>query len=519
MSRVGRLLPALCVVALCVALIFVVRRGGDAPTTSDAAVIESYVRLATQGLLRLGAYSRFQWHHPGPLYFYVLAPFYVFGGSTTSTLNAGAAAISFACVWLVASVLIRRRPSMAVATGAMLLLLAFRSGEALASPWNPHVTLLPMLALLVVTADVIAGAAGIASIRSDVLTSLAGRAHVAVMPVALLRGALAFARACAGAVVSSDSRAWRRSLVVTGCALLVAWVLPAWEQLTGTPHGNITELWRFFVQQSRPGQTLAIAVSAWSDMFTGLLRPDYYVAHGWPFVESPVKWAEWTTLGVLAAVAVRSAICVRRRESFSAALGALVLLVAAIALWSTRHIDDRIFDHDVFWMVGLGALALALLLDALLTLALRRASSGIVARGVAVVLIAGTCWPVFDEVRAKSAASLHPSSAGLTARALANDLETYMQREGVTRPLVLIDQDAWEYVAGAVLDLQKRGRLVSFEEDWVVMFTPEFRVTGREDVVITIAVGPLHQQLAAKGAREISAHEPVFAHVERVSRP
>ncbi len=518
MSRVGRLLPALCVIALCVALLFVVRRGGDAPTTSDTAVIESYVRLATQGALRLGAYSRFQWHHPGPLYFYVLAPFYVFGGSTTSTLNAGAAAISFACVWLVASVLIHRRPSMAVATGAMLVLLAVRSSEALASPWNPHVTLLPMLALLVVTADVVAGAAGSLPYVA-VLASLAAQAHVAVMPVALVLGALAFVRACAGAVMPQDTRAWRRSLIVTGCALLAAWVLPAWEQLTGTPHGNITELWRFFVQQSRPDQTLATAVSAWSDMFTGLLRPDYYVAHGWPFVESPVKWAEWTTLGVLAAVAVRSAICARRRESFSAVLGVLVLLVAAIALWSTRHIDDRIFDHDVFWMVGLGAIAFALLLDALLTLALRSASSGVVARGVAVVLIAGTCWPVFDEVRTKTAASLHPSPAGLTARALADDLDTYMQREGVTRPLVLIDQDAWEYVAGAVLDLQKRGRLVSFEEDWVVMFTPEFRVTGREDAVITIAVAPLHQQLAAKGVREISAHDPVFAHVERVSRP
>lgn len=516
-SRAVRLLSAAFVVALCGGVIVIARHGADAPSTSDSAVIESYTRLATHGALRLGAYSRFQWHHPGPLYFYLLAPFYVVGGATASALNAGAAAISFACTWLIGAVLLRRRPTLALALGAALLLLSFRAHEALASPWNPHITLLPMLALLVVSADVIAGTAGSLPFVA-VLASVAGQAHVAVMPVALLLGALALLRGCIGAV-GAHSSAWRRSLVVTACVLMAAWALPAWEQLTGTPHGNLTELWRFFIQQARHGQTLAVAVSAWSDMFTGLLRPDFYVARGWPFVESPVKWAEWTTLGVLVGVAVRSAICLRRREWFSAVLGGCVLLVATVALWSTTRIEERIFDHDVFWMVGLGMLALSLLLDAVITLAWRGRAPMTLVSILATALLAVACWPVINEVRARTAASFQPSPAALTARALANDLDAYMQREGVTRPLVLIDQDAWEYVAGAVLDLQKRGRLVSFEEDWVVMFTPEFRMTSREDAVITVAVAALHQQLAARGVREISAHDPVFAHVEAVRRP
>jgi len=481
-------------------------------------VVESYTRLATRGVLRLGAYSRFQWHHPGPLYFYLLAPFYALGGGTTSALNAGAAALSAACLWLTGSVLLHRRPSLALTSGAVFALLGFRAHEALASPWNPHITLLPMLALLVVSADVVAGGAGSLPFVA-LLASVAGQAHVAVMPSALLLGGLAFLRACLGAALSPHRQVWRRSMLITLCVLGAAWALPAWEQLTATPHGNITELWRFFIEQARTGQTLRVAVSAWSDMFTGLLRPDFYVAHGWVFVESPVTWAEWTTLAVLAALTTRVLLDLQRRDAFGAALGTLVLLVAGVALWSTLRIEDKIFDHDVFWMVGLGTLAFALVLDGVLTRVWRGVESSRLAYVAALVLLAGASWPAISHVRARTAASLVPPAPALTARALANDLEVYMTREGVRRPLVLIDQDAWEYVAGAVLDLQKRGRLVSFEEDWVVMFTPEFRKTGEEDVVITVAAAPMHQQLVARGVREISAHESVFAHVERISRP
>jgi hypothetical protein len=42
----------------------------------DGALIESYTLLATQGKLVVGPYSRYGWHHPGPLYFWMAAPFY-----------------------------------------------------------------------------------------------------------------------------------------------------------------------------------------------------------------------------------------------------------------------------------------------------------------------------------------------------------------------------------------------------------------------------------------------------------
>jgi hypothetical protein len=38
-------------------------------TSSDLAITELYTELATRGELLAGPYSRFGWHHPGPIYF------------------------------------------------------------------------------------------------------------------------------------------------------------------------------------------------------------------------------------------------------------------------------------------------------------------------------------------------------------------------------------------------------------------------------------------------------------------
>jgi hypothetical protein len=178
------------------------------------------------------------------------------------------------------------------------------------------------------------------------------------------------------------------------------------------------------------------------------------------------------------------------------------------------------FDHDVFWIAGIGALSFALVVDAAGSLLLRGRSVWIPAAWclcAGLLFIAGVS--AVRQLNDRVEASKHPPAAAVIARTLAQDLETYMATERVSRPLIKIDQDAWEYVAGAILELQKRGRPVSVEEDWVVMFTPEFRATGREDAVVTIAMPPEHLRLTERGVRMISAHEPVYAHVSERTTP
>jgi hypothetical protein len=507
----------LVVVGFCVALILLARRADDAPATSDTAVIESYTLLASKAQLLVGAYSRFQWHHPGPLYFFALAPFYALSGDRTAGLSAGAAALSVISIAIIIAVLHRRRPVLAVCTGIALVWFSWRAAEALASPWNPHVPLLPIAALIVVTADVMAGTAMLLPVVA-VLASLAGQAHIALLPCAALLGILATCRGLVGATFGAARRTWRRALITTAAALLVTWALPIYEQFTSAPRGNVTELWRFFVEQSRHGQPLSTAVSAWSDMLAGPLRPDFYVAHGWPFIESPVLWAEWLTLAELSAALVYSVRAARRAEPFGCALGALIVVASGVALWSTTRIEDRIFDHDVFWISVIGVLNLALVLDlATARIAVRISSRSSRLAATAVLLLALCAGAAVSQLNRVVQGSFNPPTEARAARTLASDLAAYLNRANVVRPLIRIDQDAWGVAAGAILDLQKRGRIVSVEDDWVVMFTPVFRMTGREDAVITIAMPPEHLRLVDRHQPVISSVDPIYAHVSPVS--
>ncbi len=101
-------LGSAAVAAASVALGLWARQGADATPTSDIAVIESYTLLASQGNLLLGPYSRFQWHHPGPLYFFWMVPFYVLSGFRTTGLYAGALALNLLSLSLIVWVLARR---------------------------------------------------------------------------------------------------------------------------------------------------------------------------------------------------------------------------------------------------------------------------------------------------------------------------------------------------------------------------------------------------------------------------
>src|SRR5262249_39650049 len=124
-----------------------------------------------------------------------------------------------------------------------------------------------------------------------------------------------------------------RALLTSVAVLLLLWALPLAEQLTRTP-GNISQLWTFFVSESHPGQRFASAFSAWSDMLVGLLRPDFVVASGIRFRESPILWVEALAAVQMLGLIVTIALAVKARRGFVASLATLLLLVSLLTLWS-----------------------------------------------------------------------------------------------------------------------------------------------------------------------------------------
>lgn len=504
-------LAALVCAAAILGFVLLARSAGDAPSTSDAAVIESYTRLASEGALTVGAYSRFQWHHPGPLYFYLLAPFYLASGERPAGLNAGAATLSLVSLALAATILLRRRSLVSLSVLGVLVLLAFRSTEAMVSPWNPHVPVMPVAALLVVAADVVAGNAWMLPVAAF-LASLSAQAHIALVPCAFAIGMLAVARALAGSG-EPDGAGWRAALAATVVVLVGVWAVPVYEELTATPRGNLTELWQFFAGQHRSGQPLGVATSAWSDMLVGPFRRDYYVAHGWALAQSRAQRPEAISAIAMAATLILSGRAFRAGNRFEPALGSLAFVAAAVSLWSVTRIEERIFDHDVFWIAGVGAVLLGSALGLVFSaLGVERRIPRRV-HGVAfVLLMAVVIGANFRSLQAVARASYAPPAEATIARAIADDLQAYLDSNQIRRPLIRLDQEAWDVGAGVILDLQKRGRSVAVEEDWVVMFTPACRPRAGDDAVLAVAAPAEHVRLVDRGAPVVSAHEPVFVH-------
>jgi hypothetical protein len=504
------ILATAALVALSVAAVAIARSAADTAASSDIAVIESDTILAAHGQLQLGAYSRFQWHHPGPLAFYLFAPFYEASGSRTAGLSAGAFVVNLLSLAVVAAILIHRsRPPVAVATTAAFALFAWRAAEAVASPWNPHLAVLPLAALIATVAATMSGTAPLLPLVAF-FASLCAQAHVALLPSAIALGVVA----CAGALMVQRVNGLK-AIAVSGLVLAVVWFPPIYEQATAAT-GNLTLLWNYFVRTAHSGQPFSVALSAWSDMLTGIVRPDFSVAHGSRFVESPVKWAEALALGELLALGVVVLEAWRKRDRFEAAFGMTLLGASLLALWSATRIDDVPDDHTVFWISTIGVMNLGLIAGTIIQ-RVWRASNGMsalrLAQGLSVVAFVAAADAGMSELRRLAHASHVPGGEKDTVAAVADDVAGYVQSHHVSRPLIRLDQDAWGIAAGVILDLQKRGIPVAVENDWLVMFTPQFASRGNEPVEITIAGRALHVQLQAKTDGEIiSARDPIYAH-------
>lgn len=128
-----------------------VAAGFDWHPVSDRAVIVARVADVFGGdTPLLGAYSRFEFNHPGPLGSYVLAPAWWLRPQASTVLAASAVINGVAAVAAVA--VVRRRAGTLAALGvaALVLVLVRSLGPVLVrDPWNPWLPVLPFLLFVV----------------------------------------------------------------------------------------------------------------------------------------------------------------------------------------------------------------------------------------------------------------------------------------------------------------------------------------------------------------------------------
>jgi hypothetical protein len=500
---------ALLMLIAAAGLVAVARQARPVSSVSDTAVIESYTLYASRAQLLVGPYSRYGWHHPGPLYFYLLAPFYLLSGKLSAGLNAGALAINFMSVIVIALVVWRvARGGLAVAIVAMLVVYSWRVAPLLASPWNPHVIVFPFMALIVVAAAIASGWIELLPLAM-LMGTIAVQTHLGVLPGAVAVSAIVLGSALFFAGSGVPIGRTVGILSVTLCLVVVLWAVPVWEEMTRAP-GNLTKLWRFFFTGPRGAQPFRSAYVAWTDMLAGIGRPDLRLADGSPFRRSHVRWSEGFAAAEVVLLAVTATVAARAGRRFQVALSGLLLVGAMMALWSVTRIEDAIVDHEVFWISGLGVLATATLLDAGISALWRRRiparlSFAACAGGVCVIGALGVHQLLLVTDR-----TFMPSPEQVAAATLGEALNRHVRSMNV-RPFVKIDQDTWPVAAGVLLNLQKSGLPFAVAADWLPMFTERAAATGRETEVVAIVGPERHLLLTAEDrASTIASADPFF---------
>ena len=227
---------------------------------SDLSLLD--LRIADVGTADtplLGPFSRFGWSHPGPLLYWLLAPAYRLLGATPSA-GLAAAALQNAVVVVGCGVLARRvggRRFLALFAAGTALLLAALGGEVLVSTWNPWISLLPFVALVLLAWGTSLGDAVLVP-WAVLVGSYLVQSHVGYVALVGALGAwalvaLAVVERRAWRDVDPDDRALRRRRLVRlgAISLLVgalAWIGPILDQLTEDP-GNARAIASYFASE------------------------------------------------------------------------------------------------------------------------------------------------------------------------------------------------------------------------------------------------------------------------------
>jgi hypothetical protein len=489
------------------AAVFIVAAAGLALTRSaekifpigDIAVLEIYVRNAVSGRLLVGPYSRFGWHHPGPIYFYLLALVYRLAGSTTASLSAGAAVIATASIallaWIGARSLGPRTSSVVLAS---VLVYLWRVPELAASAWNPHVVVLPAVALVVAAASAAGGDVALLPLVV-VLASFIAQTDVALVPFV----AVAALAATAG-TISAGSRKTRsatlKSLGVAACVGAALWLVVVAEDITHSP-GNLTLLWRFFVGAHGQGQSLAQAGGAWAVMLVSPAAPAISLAGGGTFETSRAGTSMGLAVVVLLALAAIGA-WGRNSNRALARLAFVCAAVSLVSLWSATRIEDRIMDHEVFWISGIGALDLGVVAAAVAGPIWRLVSTewvpfvswGQLTHGTLVGACIAICLLQVDRARQ---GRLPVTATSTVVARMAQSVRQYLDQVHAARPLIKIGEDNWGLTAGVLLELDREGVRFAIEDNWLAMFPQSFAANRAEDA--EVAFGNTDEHLQRSG--------------------
>jgi hypothetical protein len=344
----------------------------------DRAVIELHVRDVGSHTPLLGPYSRYGWSHPGPLMYWVLAVPYRLFGASSSALLSGVVVVHVVSVAGTLGIAWRRGrlPLLVLTAFFASLLVRYLLPTVLDDPWNPFVTVLPLLLFLALCWTLREGdrwaAPLVVLVGSFLVQSHVGYAPIVAAAVAwVIVGWLRSLWAAGDDAPSRLRRALRTirpgpTLAACGLALGICWAPVVVDQVSGSH--NLTDVVSYFSSDTSPKAGAGYAIGVVTRQVTG--QPLGADSTKPPFMgglepnddrggEVPVN-PIWLVLGIAVFagfwVAARDIARrpdapddVRERAWSAVHLQTLAAVVGLAGVVSVARITDTVFDYLMRW--------------------------------------------------------------------------------------------------------------------------------------------------------------------------
>lgn len=324
-----------------------------APTSDVALEMLQIDEVGTRHTPTTGAWSRWGWNHPGPLLYFVLAPFTWVFGNVGALI--GVAVVNAAAV--IASVLLARRRGgdrLAALVGLVVVLLCTAlEPELWINPWNPWVGLLPMLCYMLLVWSIaerdVALLPYLVGVGTFIVQAHAGFAPV-IVGVGLTGAVLAWRprRLVSQKVVPPPGLV--RSLVIALIVGIVLWLPPMIGELTRDP-GNLSLLFDFVRD---PPEAAAGWHVAWRVMTAEIGVPGAWMT-GNELDLVDLDPQPLPAIMVLTVAAVLGSIAAWRGHRSAGRLAALSIISTLIGLFATSRVLGPTYDYIMRWWWIIGA--------------------------------------------------------------------------------------------------------------------------------------------------------------------
>ncbi len=494
----------------------------------DMGALELRTLFAARGTQLVGPYSRFNWSHPGPAFFYLATPFYEAFRQRGPALHVFVLVGHFVAMGTLVLIARRLLGNVYALVVAALLAVFEMTGPPIAlwQEWNPIVPVLPLALLLFLAARLGSGGitalAGVCFVASVIVQTHVGYAPGALLLLGLGGGFYGGRRLLSPRADARERRRILRAVVAAAAVLVVVWLPPIYENATRRP-GNLHLLYEFFTSRYRSEHTWQASIDTVAGQLT--VMPLAF-ARLFAAVAAPSSTVVYTLVSLqLAALIATLALAARRRDGLTAFLSLAALGQIVVAVLAVRAIRGPLLDYLLVWISVLGLVGHAAIAAGLVGAAVRRLgprAAGLALGVPAVLLVVVAVWAGAGRIPL-----VYRRDEKLER--LAREVEAYLRAQTIDHPIVSIaSHDIWAETVGLVLWLEKHQVPVYVDRDWLYVFGNQLAADTRPHrhlLVGDAAFGKIaaarrdRTLVAASGDLNVYLDDPDYLQSHRVAGP